>query len=404
MSVPSQPGRRADPPTVAPIDPALANSRVLVVDDDEASRNMLVRLLSKAGIRTIETAANGADGLAMVQAFQPDLVLLDVNMPVMNGHEMCRRLRADPSTADLPVLFQTAEATEREQVACFRAGGSDYISKPIRRGECLARVTVHLQNRRMVGALRSYTGRVERELAAARAMQADLAPPPARVAALAAQAGLEIASHAEPSSELGGDLWSVFDLGAGRIGVMLADLSGHGVAAAINAFRLHALVARHPPDADDPGAWFGELNRALCGMLGDGQFAAMFFGILERDSTRLRYAACGGPNPVVIDRDGARPLDASGLLLGVDMGARYEVREARLPEDGALLLYSDALIESRGPAAGALGEAGVLALCATFHDTAVPRPLERLLERGVAVRRPLKDDLTLLWVTRRTAR
>ncbi|MFX8957472.1 response regulator, partial [Acinetobacter baumannii] len=81
-------------------------------------------------------------------------------MPVMGGHEMCRRLRADPRNADIPVLFQTAQAGEAEEIDCFKAGGSDYHSKPSRRGECLARMTVHLQNRRMVTALRRYADRV----------------------------------------------------------------------------------------------------------------------------------------------------------------------------------------------------------------------------------------------------
>jgi sigma-B regulation protein RsbU (phosphoserine phosphatase) len=398
MSVPPHP-----PPEPTAGDPDLATSRVLIVDDDALSRGLLVRYLSRAGIGLIETAGDGAEGLAKVASFRPDLVLLDVNMPVMGGHEMCRRLRADPRTADLPVLFQTSESTERELIACFQAGGSDYISKPVRRGECLARVSVHLQNRRMVGVLRSYAARVRRELEAARAMQAELVPPPARVAHLGAQAGLAISTHAEASSELGGDIWSIFDLGAGRIGLLLADLSGHGVAAAINAFRLHTVIARQPPDPDAPGPWLGTINRLLCGMLGEGHFTTMFFGVLERASHRLRYAACGGPSPILMEQAGARPIDASGLPLGLQDGATYETREAVLPPGGALLLYSDALSESRRPDVAPLGEAGVAALCAAIHAEAADDPLDRLLARGLIERRPLKDDLTLVWVSRRAA-
>ncbi|MBV8165735.1 MAG: fused response regulator/phosphatase [Alphaproteobacteria bacterium] len=382
-----------------PIDPVLADARVLVVEDDEAYRAVIVRQLQRGGLTDIETAANGVEGLAKVVSFRPDLVLLDVRMPEMDGYEMCRRLRADPRTADLPVLFQTSVSSQKEQVACFEAGGSDYIAKPIRRRECLARMAVHLQNRRMVGRLRSYASRVERELSAARAMQADLSPSPARIAALAAAAGLEIAVHVEPSSELGGDTWSILDLGAGRVGLLLADFSGHGVAAAINAFRLQTLLLRLPPDPDAPGAWLGELNRALCGMLAEGQFAALFFGVLERGSDRLRYAACGGPNPALVDRAGARPLDGSGMMVGILEDATYDTREATLSRDGALLLYSDALSESRGSGAPPLGEAGVLALCEAAADRAPP--LDHVLADGLAARRPLKDDLTLLWVTRR---
>jgi sigma-B regulation protein RsbU (phosphoserine phosphatase) len=396
-------GQRGVRSGVAPVDPTLASSRVLIVDDDEASRGLLARYVAQAGVGVVETAGNGEEGLAKVATFRPDLVLLDVNMPVMGGHEMCRRLRADPRTADLPVLFQTGESTEQELVKCFKAGGSDYISKPVRRGEFQARITVHLQNRRMVGVLRDYTNRVQRELESARAMQSELVPPPARIAELAALAGLEIATHAEPSSELGGDIWSIFDVGAGRIGLLLADLSGHGVAAAINAFRLHTLIARHPPDPDAPGQWLGAINRMLCGMLGEGHFATMFFGVLERGSDRLRYAACGGPSPILMDHRGARLLDAGGLPLGLQDAMIYEGREAVLPPGAALLLHSDALPESRRPGVAPLGEAGVRDLCAAIFVEGAAEPLEQLLARGLADRRPLKDDLTLLWVKRRAA-
>jgi sigma-B regulation protein RsbU (phosphoserine phosphatase) len=381
------------------LDATLVDSRILVVDDEPQYRTMMVRLLTRAGIRHIETASDGRDGLAKLESFKPDLIILDINMPVMNGYEMCRQLRATPATADVPILFQTGATTEEEQSTCFAAGGSDYIAKPIRVSECLARIAVHLRMRQMMLSLQSYASRVESELSAARAMQSELTPPPARVRRIADAADLQIDIHVEPSSELGGDTWAIDDLGQGRIALMLADFSGHGIAAAINTFRLHTLISQHPPNPESPGDWLGEINNMLCGMLTEGQFAAFFYGVLEPAADRLRYAACGGPNPVIVDGGGPRMLDGSGLMLGITQGINYETREVMLPVGAALLLYSDALTESESPDADALGHAGVLDL---YRQLPVidSSPIRFLLDRGLQRRRPLKDDLTMIWISR----
>jgi sigma-B regulation protein RsbU (phosphoserine phosphatase) len=255
--------------------------------------------------------------------------------------------------------------------------------------------------RQMMLSLQSYASRVESELSAARAMQSELTPPPARVRRLADAAGLQIDIHVEPSSELGGDTWAIDDLGQGRIAFMLADFSGHGVAAAINTFRLHTLISQHPPNPESPGDWLSEINNMLCGMLTEGQFAAFFYGVLEPTADRLRYAACGGPNPVIVDGGGPRLLDGSGLMLGITQGIDYETREAALPAGAALLVYSDALTESESPDVGALGQAGVLDL---YRQLPVigSSPIRFLLDRGLESRRPLKDDLTMIWISRQS--
>lgn len=139
---------------------SLADSRVLIVDDNEFNRKSLAVVVRRAGITEIAFAADGLEGLAMVERFKPDLVLLDVAMPNLDGLEMCRRLRADPAHAELPILFQTALDRDEEQVRCFEAGGSDFISKPIKPGECMARVRHQLERRKLFAELSSFRARV----------------------------------------------------------------------------------------------------------------------------------------------------------------------------------------------------------------------------------------------------
>jgi sigma-B regulation protein RsbU (phosphoserine phosphatase) len=382
---------------------SLDDCRVLIVDDNEFNRKSLSLLLLRSGIRNIAFAMDGVDGLARVENFRPDLVLLDVAMPNMNGLEMCRRLRADPRHAELPILFQTALDRDEEQVACFNAGGSDFISKPIRPGECMARVRHQLERRKLFRDLTTFRERVQKELLHAHAMQLSLLPEPRRIAELGDAYGLDIYSHFETSSELGGDLWSVFEVDADRVGFLIVDFAGHGITAAINTFRLHTLFERSQARLGEPAEWLAYLNTALKDVLPTGQFATAFYCVLDKRTDLLTFAGAGAPNPILGIGDELTLLDSSGLLLGISHHAQYRTQQVTLPPGGFLLLYSDALLECRGADGVPFGQEAVLA---QVRETVAGKrpcdPVALLLEPFLGrVTRPLRDDLTLIWIGRR---
>ncbi|HNW33879.1 MAG TPA: response regulator [Candidatus Ozemobacteraceae bacterium] len=118
--------------------------RILVVEDDRDANDLLQQTLSDEGY-SVEQAFDGLQGLEAVARFQPDLMLLDVMMPQMDGIELCRKLRADPKTRSLPVLLLTAKDSLTEKISGFEAGGDDYITKPFVIGELLARIKAHLR-------------------------------------------------------------------------------------------------------------------------------------------------------------------------------------------------------------------------------------------------------------------
>ncbi|HOY66976.1 MAG TPA: response regulator [Candidatus Ozemobacteraceae bacterium] len=118
--------------------------RILVVEDDRDANDLLQQTLTDEGY-AVEQAYDGVQGLEAVGRFQPDLMLLDVMMPQMNGIELCRRLRAEPQTRSLPILLLTAKDSLNEKITGFEAGGDDYITKPFVIGELLARIKAHLR-------------------------------------------------------------------------------------------------------------------------------------------------------------------------------------------------------------------------------------------------------------------
>jgi two-component system NtrC family sensor kinase len=134
-------------------DPVQTQETILVVDDTPASSVLVENALAAQGWRII-AARSGATALDMARLHSPDLILLDILMPEMDGFETCRRLKQAPATRDIPVIFMTGMTDSQSQLAGFEAGAVDYVTKPIQLPQVIARVRNHL-------ALRRYRGRLE---------------------------------------------------------------------------------------------------------------------------------------------------------------------------------------------------------------------------------------------------
>ncbi len=124
-------------------------SRILIVDDTPANIDVLDQMLEAEG-HQISVAASGEAALDLAPKIAPDLILLDIMMPGIDGFETCRRLTADPATKDIPVLFITAKSDAEDVVKGFSLGAVDYIAKPFREQEVLTRVRFHLQRKHLI--------------------------------------------------------------------------------------------------------------------------------------------------------------------------------------------------------------------------------------------------------------
>jgi DNA-binding NtrC family response regulator len=140
-------------------------ARILVVDDTPANVKLLVDLLSVNGFDVV-AARSGTEGLARAAADAPDLVLLDVMMPDLDGFAVCDRLKSDDATRDVPVIFITALNETLDKVRAFAAGGVDYLTKPFEPRELLARVNTHLALRRAQRELEAQNARLREEIEA----------------------------------------------------------------------------------------------------------------------------------------------------------------------------------------------------------------------------------------------
>ena len=176
-----------------------ARSSILVVDDSPTNLQLLVGMLQEHGYR-VRPVTDGEHALRAVRSEPPDLVLLDVTMPGIDGYEVCRRIKGDADTAEIPVLFISALAGIEDKVRAFEAGGVDYVSKPFHLAEVLARVHTHLELRRQRRALEEGLVR-ERELEAMRDKLTHMIAHDMRSPLLALKLVLDLVRKGAPQAE-----------------------------------------------------------------------------------------------------------------------------------------------------------------------------------------------------------
>src|SRR4051812_1225344 len=208
-----------DSSTTCTADDVALHPRVLIVDDNTASRRLLAAALKTAGFTALQ-AADGADALNAIEKYPPDVILLDLEMPGLNGTETCERIRAhaDPRVRELPVVMLTAHDSEEEEVRCLKAGANDFLAKPVGRAALTARIQTQLRMRAMGTELRTRNEELakwrathEADLEAAKTTQSAIIP--AKPLTLP---GWEIETRFTPVIQVGGDVYGWRVLGDGR--------------------------------------------------------------------------------------------------------------------------------------------------------------------------------------------
>lgn len=151
--------------TAVPLSTDEVSGRVLIVDDIPENLEFLSRVLTRRGY-VVQTAISGEVALAMLRPYNPDLILLDICMPGLDGYQVCQELKADPETSNIPIIFLSALDEEEAKIRAFEVGGVDYITKPARTAEVLARVKTHLTLQRLQQQLRLQNQQLQQEIAA----------------------------------------------------------------------------------------------------------------------------------------------------------------------------------------------------------------------------------------------
>lgn len=380
----------------AALETQMLNAAILVVDDDAVTRTMLEKALRQRGFTSISCVDSGVKALAHIQLSPPDMVILDIAMTGVNGLECCEWIRAQDALRELPVLMLTGLTDEKMRFRSFEAGATDFVCKPLHPEELYARVRVHLLNRLGKKSLQHYKDRLQMELASAQELQQSILPQQEELAEVNQRCKLDIASYLSTSSEIGGDFWGMKSLFEHQTALWMADLSGHGVAAALNAFRLQAYLKEHITITSRPGEYLSHLNEKLLHLLLRGSFATMFYGIVDTRGNRLHYACACNPHPLIVRKNGdVQRLDGSGTPLGICM-QYYHTQTIEFHPGDTLLLYSDAMTETPDASGDFITEDQLMTWLSEQRHASAETIRDMMVQRFKEHRKSAPtDDLTL---------
>src|SRR5215469_16376402 len=253
------------------------NSRgeILIVDDDAMSRKILAGLLASAGYNCRE-CENGAKALETIHTEQPSLLLLDFDMPRLNGDEVLKRLRSDkdPAVAQIPTIMLTGHGSEESEVRCLKAGADDFVTKPVNASVLRARIETQLRLRSMRrqlehqnDELEKWRRDLERDLAAARLTQQSLIPQKPL-----SLPGWQIATCYHPVIQVGGDIYGWLRMKDGRLLFWIADGTGHGAAAALLTTLAKLLFHHGSAEQDTPASVMEAVNHDFRSIFGARSF------------------------------------------------------------------------------------------------------------------------------------
>jgi phosphoserine phosphatase RsbU/P len=373
-----------------------AKSTILVVDDSRVNVQVLVGTLDGTGHRLL-VAMNGKSALEIAHRVHPDLILLDVMMPDMNGFDVCRQLKADPATADIDIIFLSASGELGDKVAGLELGASDYITKPIQAEEVLARVANHLLHLRLEREVRESRDSLDRELAVAAEMQKLILPQ-----SLEPIGNLRFAAHYQTSRYVGGDYYDIIRLPDHRCGILIADVSGHGATSAIVMAMIRAAFHAYSTPPLDPAKVLGYLNQQFRFLWEKSLLATALYAVLDTANRTMTVACAGHLKPLIIRNGSVHELDCATSipLLLMDVPEIACSRHELKPGD-RILFYTDGITERENATEGMYDRAGltdILTKSASRTSDEMLREIVQDVER-FAGGREAHDDQTLLLVS-----
>ena len=310
-------------------------SSILVVDDNEINRDICALNLEHMHV-PLHFAENGRDGLRLAKEKQPDLILLDIMMPVMDGIQMLRSLKADPALAHIPVLMLTAKSETASVVKALDYGANDYLKKPFAEEEMVARVNTLLRNRYL-------EKRLAEDLAAGAKMQQNFLTDFLTAENLCDRAGLKVDIYNRPYAAISGDFYYCYQQSDGALGFFLGDSCGHGLPAALISMRVIGFLQQLAGNGPSAGEILTLLNNDIAGLLPVGRFVAASSLIFQGDEVSVSNG--GQPYPILISEDGIVEIENDGLPLGLTCRNEYRQVKFKFRSGDKLVIYTDGIVE-----------------------------------------------------------
>ncbi|MBT8369128.1 MAG: SpoIIE family protein phosphatase [Deltaproteobacteria bacterium] len=367
---------------------------ILLVDDNPTNLQVLRQTLKSINCKML-IAKNGESALAIALEDHPDLILLDIMMPGIDGFEVCHRLKSDPSTEDIPVIFLSALGDTEDKVRGLQLGAVDYVSKPFQPDEINARVNTHLTIHRLRREVQNQRDQLEHELEVVSEVQRGLLPK-----RLPVIKGIDLAVYYATSRYAGGDYYDIIEIPDNRWGILIADAEGHSAPAAVLMAMTCSLFHSYSGSLTEPAEVLTYINRILC-KFADPSFVTALYAVFDAHHRTLKFARAGHPPPMIYRQAEKKSLELVSEAvypMGIYPYNQVPVAETKLGPGDRLLFYTDGIPERFNNEGKAYGEERLLKLIAENRTDNPQRILDNIIEdlERFAGDRPPDDDQALV--------
>jgi sigma-B regulation protein RsbU (phosphoserine phosphatase) len=318
---------------------------ILIVDDEPYNLDYLEQELEDFNCET-RRATRGREALDAVREDAPDLVLLDIMMPEMDGFQVLEQLKDSSKLRDIPVIVISAMDDMESVARGIRMGAEDYLPKPFDHLLLRARVSACLERKRLRDQELVYLRRIQEELAWAWEVQSGFLP-----STLPSIPGWQFSARIRPSRETSGDFYDLMPLPEGRLGMLIADVSDKGIGAALFMVLSRTLIRIHAAQGDEPARVLRTTNRHILSDIHTSQFVTLFYGILDPQTGSLIYSSAGHTPAYVIGVSAGHKLQTlpcTGMPLGILQDQAWQQRTVQLAKGDLLFAYTDGLTEAQG--------------------------------------------------------
>ncbi len=398
-----------------------APAPLLVVEDSPVYAEILQRLLPTLGAdlqfapKWVDTAEKAVEEISRTDYA---LVLLDYKLPGADGLTVLTHIRRLPSLRQPAVIVLTGMGNEAVAVEAMKCGAKDYLPKDSLDAPSLMRaITSALERKRLEEQVARYTDelrekntQMETDLNLAREIQLAFLPqqyPTFPRDAIAPESALHFDHRYHPTSAVGGDFFNVLPISDTEAGVLICDVMGHGVRAALVTAMLRGLAEELLPAASKPDKFLTEINRRLLAILTQTRspmFASAFYVVIDLACGELRYSNAGHPNPLLVRRStgliesldcpGSRP----GPALGVFEESVYPLCRKTLVRHDLIMLFTDGLYEVEGTTGKEYGQSRLQEAVRQRSDLPVGQLFDELLAdvRQYAGKQGFADDVCIV--------
>lgn len=327
--------------------------KILVINDSKSIREIIQFYLEMKNYEVYQ-AIDGYEGIEKAKKVMPDLILLDVIMPGLDGYQTCEKLKQDPKIQEIPVIFLSSLSNTQDKIKGLESGGVDFINNTTDQAELLARIETHLKIRDLTQELKTSNRELilkqkalNDDLRAAAIIQQSLLPIQAPIIP-----NVKVAWFCNPCELIGGDICNITHLNHENLSLYILDVSGHGVPSAMVTVSMTQYLGQKQQllqSSLSPKQLLMDLNQEYP-FEKFNMFSTIFYMTLNIRTGKLSYSSAGHPPAVYLSlHKELKLLNPTGPLIGLDRSFTYDEEVENLQAGDKVILYTDGIIELRNP-------------------------------------------------------